>query len=430
MAGASIACSSRRRSSPAGAPEGAGSLQGGGDGACAAPGGRGHFDGRNRSGRESMSMRLVSCAAILLLGLAAPAVAQQGKPIKIAFIQDKTGLLEDYAKQEINGFTLGLEYATKGTMTVAGRKIEVIWKDSQLKPDVGRNLIAEAYGDDGADIAIGGTSSAVADSITGDKWNRYIFRTGRNSSQDAIAGALALGNQEAVIATLAQDYAFGRDGVAAFKKALEGTKAKVVYEEYAPPATTDFTAPAQRIFDALSKYKGRKILAVAWAGPSPLPKLKQLNPERLGIEVSSGGNTLSAMAAYKDFPGMEGAAYYYYGLPPKNPVNDWLVAEHEKRFHSPPDFFTCGGMAAAMAVVEALTKTGGSTDTEKLIAAMEGMEFQTPKEKMIFRKEDHQAMQEMYAFKIKVDPKVAWAIPELTRVIKIDEMKVPIENHR
>ena len=61
---------------------------------------------------------------------------------------------------------------------------------------------------------------------------------------------------------------------------------------------------------------------------------------------------------------------------------------------------------------------------------MEGMEFDTPKGKMIFRKEDHQALQSMYAFKIKVDPNVAWAIPELTREIKIEDMDVPIRNKR
>jgi branched-chain amino acid transport system substrate-binding protein len=168
---------------------------------------------------------------------------------------------------------------------------------------------------------------------------------------------------------------------------------------------------------------------VIWAGGNPFPAIKALNPERLGIEVSTGGNILPALAAYKEFPGLEGATYYYYAIP-KNPANDWLVAEHKKRFNAPPDFFTCGGMAAAMAVVEALTKTNGATDTEKLIAAMEGMSFDTPKDKMIFRKEDHQALQEMYAFKIKVDPNVAWAIPELTRVIKIDDMKIPIRNGR
>jgi len=94
-----------------------------------------------------MAVRLLPLAALLAFGLTAPALAQD-KPIKIALIQDKTGPLEAYAKQVVTGFTLGLEYATKGTMTVAGRKVEVIEKDSQTKPDVGRNLLSEAYGDD------------------------------------------------------------------------------------------------------------------------------------------------------------------------------------------------------------------------------------------------------------------------------------------
>jgi branched-chain amino acid transport system substrate-binding protein len=394
-------------------------------------------------------VRRVAVAAAVVAAFAAPAFAQQ-KPIKIAVIEDSTGPLQAYAEQMINGFKLGLDYATKGTNTVAGHPIEVIYKDSQTKPDVGRNLLAEAYGDNGADLAVGGTNSAVAlamlpvaeedkkifivepavaDSITGDKWNRYIFHTGRNSSQDAISNAIAIGKPGTVIATLAQDYAFGRDGVAAFKEALAKTGSKLVYEEYAPPATTDFTAPAQRIFDALANEQGRKIIWVIWAGGgNPLAKLKELNPERLGIEISTGGNILPALTFYRDFPGMEGATYYYYDAP-KNPVNDWLVAEHEKRFNGvPPDFFTCGGFAAAMAAVAALEATGGSTDSEKLIAAMEGMKFQTPKGEMMFRMEDHQALQEMYAFKIRVDPAVAWAIPEVTRVIKIADMDVPIRN--
>ena len=82
--------------------------------------------------------------------------------IKIALIADKTGPLEAYAKQTSAGFAMGLDYATGGTMMVEGHKLVVIEKDSQTKPDVGRNLLNEAYNDDGADIAVGGTSSAVA----------------------------------------------------------------------------------------------------------------------------------------------------------------------------------------------------------------------------------------------------------------------------
>ena len=174
---------------------------------------------------------------------------------------------------------------------------------------------------------------------------------------------------------------------------------------------------------------GRKVIFIIWAGGGNPFKIADLDPGRHGIEVSSGGNILPALAAYKAFPGMEGSIYYYYEIP-KNPANEWLVAEHQKRYQSPPDFFTAGGMSAAMAVVEALKKTGGDTDTEKLIKTMEGMSFETPKGTMSFRKEDHQAMQSMYHFRIKVDPDKAWAVPELVREIKADEMDVPIKNKR
>jgi branched-chain amino acid transport system substrate-binding protein len=391
-------------------------------------------------------MEFLRSALALALAAAAGLAFGQAREIKIAHVYDKTGVLEAYAKQTHAGLMMGLEYATGGRMEVLGRKIVVIEKDSQFKPDVGKTQLATAYGDDKVDLAVGPTGSgvalamlpvaeehkkillvepAVADAITGERWNRYVFRTGRSSSQDAISNAVALGKKDTSIATLAQDYAFGRDGVRAFKEALAGSGAQIVHEEYAPVATSDFTAPAERLFNALKDKKGRKVIFIIWAGGGGNPfKLAELNPARYGIEVASGGNILPALAAYKALPGMEGATYYYYEHP-KNKVNQWLVAEHQKRFKSPPDFFTAGGMSAGIAIVEAIKKAG-STDTEKLIAAMEGMSFETPKGRMTFRKEDHQAMQSMYHFKIKVDPNVQWAIPELVREIKPEEMKVPV----
>ncbi|MDB5798335.1 MAG: transporter permease [Paucimonas sp.] len=389
-----------------------------------------------------MKTRLLAAAALLCC-----AASLQAKDIKIAHVYDKTGALEAYAKQTQIGLMLGLEYATGGTMQVNGNKLVVIEKDNQGKPDVGKAQLAAAFADDKADIAVGPTSSgvalamlpvaeeykkillvepAVADAITGDKWNRYIFRTGRNSSQDAISNAVALDKAGVTIATMAQDTAFGRDGVKAFKEALK--KAKLVHEEYLPGNTTDFTAGAQRLFDSLKDKPGRKIIFIIWAGGNPF-KIADLDPKRYGIEIASGGNILPAMTAFKNFPGMEGAAYYYFGIP-KNPANNWLVTEHYKRYKNPPDFFTAGGMSAGMALVETLKKTGGNTNTEKMIAAMEGMSFDTPKGKMTFRKEDHQAMQSMYHFKIKVDPAFPWGVPELVREIKPEEMAIPIRNKR
>ena len=396
-----------------------------------------------------MNARISIAAVALLAGaLACSQSHAQGKDIRVGFIVDKTGPLEAYMKQTQTGFQIGLEYATGGTMTVAGRKIVVIERDAQGKPDVAKSQLAAAYSDDKADIAIGATGSgaslamlpvaeeykkilliepAVADSITGDKWNKYVFRTGRNSSQDAISNAVAQDKPGVSIATLGQDNAFGRDGVKAFKDALK--QAKVVHEEYLPAATTDFTAGAQRIIDKLKDKPGRKLIWVIWAGAGNPFKIADLDLKRYGIEIVTGGNILPGMAAYKNFPGMEGATYYYYDIP-KNPLNALMVSRHMSKFKTPPDFFTAGGFSVAMALVTALKATNGDTTTETLIKAMEGMSFDTPKGKMTFRKEDHQAMQSMYHFKIKIDPKLAWAVPELVREIKPEDMNVPIRNKR
>ena len=388
--------------------------------------------------------RIFVAGMVSALALATAAAAD----IKIAHVYGKTGPYEAYAKQSHDGLMMGLEYATGGTMEIDGEKIVVLEKDTQLKPENGRALLEEAYGDDEVDLAVGPVSSgvalamlpvaeeyekillvepAVADSITGANWNRYIFRTGRNSSQDAVSNAIALAGPDVHIATLAQDYAFGRDGIAAFKDALEGTGTDVAHEEYVPTDTTDFTAAAERIFNAMKDLDGKKKLFVIWAGGgNPMSKVNAMDPGRFGIEIASGGNILAALKGWKEFEGMEGATYYYYDIP-KNPVNDWLVKEHMDRFGTPPDFFTAGGMAAGIAVVEAIKKAGG-TDTEDLIAAMEGMEWETPKGTMRFRPEDHQAMQSMYHFKIRVDPDVEWAIPELVRELGIDDLPIPVRN--
>ncbi len=391
----------------------------------------------------------VALAALAATSLATPFALAQSGEIKIAHVYSRTGPLEAYGKQTQAGLMMGLEYATGGTMTVAGKKLVVIEKDDQGKPDLGKSLLATAYSDDKADLAVGPSSSgvalallpvaeeykkillvepAVADAITGDKWNKYIFRTGRNSSQDAISNAVALDKPGVTIATLAQDYAFGRDGVKAFKESIK--TAKIVHEEYLPATTTDFTAGATRLIEALKDKPGRKVIWIVWAGAGNPFKIADLDLKRHGIEIATGGNILPAMATYNNHPGMEGASYYYYKFP-KNAANDWLVTEHQKRFQSPPDFFTAGGFSAAMAIVSALKKTNGDAGTNKLIAAMEGMTFDTPKGPMTFRKEDHQAMQSMYHFKVDPNAKPGPEVSlQLVKEIQPSEMNVPVKNGR
>ncbi|WP_144566405.1 substrate-binding domain-containing protein [Neobacillus bataviensis] len=367
------------------------------------------------------------------------------EPIKIGVLASKTGALEAYGKQTLRGFELGLDYATDGKREVAGRKIEFIVEDTETKPEVAVQKATKLLEEDNVDFLVGSSSSAdtlavlplaeeyqkvmvvepaAADSITGSEFNKYIFHSARNSSQDAVAGAAAIAKKGVKIATLAPDYSFGRDGVAAFKEAAKKLGAEIVKEEYADPAATDFTSNIQKIIDAKPDY-----LFVVWAGAnSPWKQLSDMKVQEKGIKISTGAPDIAALSTMEPLIGMEGFTVYYHDLP-KNKINAWLVAEHKKRFNGDvPDLFTPGGMSAAISIVEALKKTNGNADADKLITTMEGMSFETPKGKMTYRKEDHQALQSLYAIKLEKKDGVPYPVPVLIRELTPEETAPPIRN--
>ena len=372
-----------------------------------------------------------------------------GKDIKIGLIGALSGPYSVYGNQTVTGFEMGLEYLTNGTMKIDGRKIVILKRDTQTKPAIGKQVLTSLYQDENVDLVVGPVSSgvataclpvakqfkkillvepAVASNITGKDYNRYIFKTSRNSYHDGISNALARVKPGTYAMGIAQNYAFGKSGVEAFELGVKQAGGTYLGSELLPLKTNDFSAPYQRIVKKFKKYKGDKVLFVIWAGAGdPIGKIKRMKPmERQGIDVFTGGNIMAALKAYLKYEGMEGSTYYYYKIP-ENPMNDWLVEQHMKRHSIPPDFFTAGGMAAASAIVTAI-RSAGSTDTEKLIATMESMRFYTPKGVMQFRKEDHQAMQDMYHFKSTNFDGIDHGVPVLQRVIRAGDMQIPIDN--
>ncbi|MDE5412529.1 substrate-binding domain-containing protein [Alkalihalobacterium chitinilyticum] len=365
--------------------------------------------------------------------------------VRVGVLTSLTGALEAYGAQTVKGFELGLEYATNGTMEVAGKKIEYIIEDTETQPDVAVQKATRLLEDYNVDFIIGSSSSgdtlavlplveeyekimivepAVADSITGANWNKHIFRTGRSSSQDAIAGAAAIAGEGVKIATLAQDNAFGRDGVGAFATTAKELGADVVHEEYADPAGVDFAANIQRVINAEPDY-----LFVIWAGAnSPWGQLADMRIQDRGIQISTGAPDIAALRTMDAVVGMKGFTVYHHSLP-NNEVNDWLVEEHQKRYNGEmPDLFTPGGFSAAMAVVQALENSNGETDSDTLIETMRGMTFDTPKGPMTFRSEDHQAMQTMYAITLERTDEYDYPVPVIIRELSPDETAPPILN--
>ena len=371
------------------------------------------------------------------------------KDIKIGLITSLSGGLAVYGNQTVTGLEMGLEYLTNGTMEIDGRKLVILKRDTQTKPAIGKQVLTSLFQDEDVDLVVGPVSSgvataclpvakqfkkilivepAVAASITGKDYNRYIFKTSRNSYHDGISNALARVKKGTYAMGLAQDYAFGKSGVDAFEIGVKQAGGTYIGSELLPIATNDFSAPYSRIVKKFKQYQGDKVVLVIWAGAAdPMGKILRQKPkEREGIDFFTGGNILAALKSYKQYGNMEGTTYYYYEIP-KNPMNDWLVKNHMERFKSPPDFFTAGGMAAASAIVTAI-KAAKSMETEKLIAAMEGMRFDAPTGPMQFRKEDHQAKMNMFHFVNTIKPGVDYAVPVLKRVITAEEMNIPIDN--
>lgn len=357
---------------------------------------------------------------------AAPSAAGQpaagdAKTIKVGVISDLSKNLKYYGEMQVNGLKAGVDYATGGTFEVGGAKIELLpAKDDEGNPEKGAQLARELIEKDGVDIIQCCASSSVAlavievakqykkiavidpaasPAITGANFNRYVFRTGRNTSQDAAtAGPYLVKNVGKEFVQIAPDSDFGKGSAASWRSTIEKAGGTWPGEDVLIPAdTTDFTPYLQKVLDSPAK-----VVFVTWAGASFVPLFKQMQEQGIFQEktVATGfGDNASLPQVYKEAVGTVGMIAYHYSLP-KNKVNDWLVAYYQKTFSRPPDLFDAGGMAAGIAIVEALKKTGGSAEAEAMIAAMEGLSFDGPKGLYTFRKEDHQALQPMYMVKL------------------------------
>jgi branched-chain amino acid transport system substrate-binding protein len=358
--------------------------------------------------------------------VAATLPAGAAEPFRVALVEDHS--VE--AQHGEAGFRLGLDDATKGTLAIRGRPIELI-----IIHD--RTRLAVAYRDRRADLAVAfGLSptalallpiaaaakrilivaEAPAEAITAGR-NRYIFRTAASAAQLARAEVLALARPELNLFVAAPDTSDGREAVGALKAALERHPGGAFYvgARLVPPEN-DFAAAVGAEYEGFHDLHAAKTLLTLWFGASPpVAAIAATNPGRFGIRLAFGGvvdpnATLPAVA-------FEGVTSYLDVLP-RNPANDRLVAAWGKRFHARPDGFAADGMIAAIALIAAV-EAAPSTDTEALIGALEGLRFETPKGEMILRKEDHQALQVMYHFRseAKGAPELVheFTIPELAR---------------
>jgi branched-chain amino acid transport system substrate-binding protein len=371
-------------------------------------------------------MTLVLIMALSLI--AAPsfksAKAQDPEPLKIGIMADLSAVLQLYGVELQNGFTLGLEYATDGTMEIAGRPVEIIVRDYANDAELAATQARELIEVEGVEVLVGAPSSGVTQGlidianeygvvlmagpaadprITGEFFKETTFRACRNSFHDALdIAAWAVENVGLNYVQLAPDYAFGYGSVAAFEFGFLQKGATFVADAiYAPTDTTEFTPYLQQVIDS-----GADGVIITWAGASAINLFQQASELGLGVDpekpvIITGFNSNDIVKAFADEAqiGNIGLIVYHYTLP-TNMVNDWMVERHIEEYSDVPDLFTECGFATAQALAAGIEAAEGSTLPEDLIPALEGLSWDGPKGTYFMRPEDHQALMPMYVVRL------------------------------
>ena len=357
------------------------------------------------------------------------------QPIKIGLITDMTGALAIYGTMIPRSFMLGMEYAT-GAAGSAGDvfdfkqtqendfkldncEIQVFVRDDASTPDTTTTVANELIDVEKVDILVGTVSSAAtatlqgialqnkiplivapaaANDITGSGFNEYTFRTSRNNYQDAMNECLALTKQYKTFVQIAPDYAFGHGSADAFRDACTLDGGTFVADDiFAPTTTTDFTPYMEQVAKS-----GAEAYIVTWAGSGFVSLVQSAKDQGVTDKMALGAtfidNTLMP-TFFANAVGTTAGILYHYSAP-KNPINDFLVAQEKARYGVMPDLFDADGMNAALMVIAAIQKTNGDVTGDTLVKAMEGLSFDGPKGVIDIRPEDHDAIQDMYILKL------------------------------
>ena len=354
-------------------------------------------------------------SAALLSGTAS---AQQ--PLKIGLILPYSGQFADTATQMDNGIKL---YMKQHGDTVAGRKIEIIRKDTGgVAPDVAKRLAQELVVRDGVDILAGFvlTPNAIAASDVSMQAKKfmvimnaatsivttksdYSVRTSVTLPQVCETfGAWAARNGTKKTYTMASDYGPGHDCEGAFHTGFKGGGGEGVGSVRMPVANPDFSAFVQRAKD----LNPESIFVFVPAGAQP-PALGKAFAER-GIDPKKtkifGSGEVADESAVKNMGdaavGIVTAWHYDFNHQSKKNL-DFVKAFNADNPGPKPNFMAVGGYDGMHVIYEALKKTGGKSDAEALVNAAKGMAWESPRGPISIDPETRDIVQDIYIRRIE-----------------------------
>jgi branched-chain amino acid transport system substrate-binding protein len=357
--------------------------------------------------------------ATMALAAAFAGAASAADPIKIGVDTPLTGTYAGIGQQVKWGLELAAKQINDGG-GILGRKVELIYEDEEANPAVATQKAEKLFQvskvdfltgtvNSGSTMAVGqvaernnkliATTVSFSDAITGDKCSPNVFRVNAKAGMQsaALAEWLAKEKPNAAVFYLGPDYEMGRSTVAAFKSAAEKKGAKTVGEVFAPLDNKDYSP-----FFGQVRAARPGVLYTSVAGNDTVRLFSQMAEYGVNRNLQIVGASGTVTSQNLDAIGKAAEGYVTgVGYSPliDTAENKKFVAEFQAMHKALPDLYGADSYGV-MFFYKAAVEKAKSTDTDKVRAAMRGLEWMTPQGKKTMRAGDHQAMQDMYAVRV------------------------------
>jgi branched-chain amino acid transport system substrate-binding protein len=391
--------------------------------------------------RVMIGICVLFVSSILFFNLA----LAEDKPIKLGVMFIMSGPMGGYGKHGMQSVQLAMdEINSQGG--ILGRKVEAIFEDTKLQAPRATEIAKRFILEDKVDFIIGPTSSGVAvavskvatkykkilvftqaaaDSLTGAQFSRYQFATLSNAMMHSRAGAYYMASKPYKRwMCIGPNYNYGWDSWAQFKAKLKEQRPDVEFigELWPKLMEKDFSPFIQKILDA----KPDAVWSPLW-GMDAVNFIKQGLPmglfNKIKFAFPDGAALETLIPLGKDMPqGVYVAARYFF-LTPDTERNRTFVKTYLDRFKDYPDYMAIETYAGVY-FIKAAIERAGTTDTEKIIAAVERepLAWETPEGWKIMRKEDHAVVEDVVWGETIYSEKYGFAILKNMQAIQAEEI--------
>jgi len=358
---------------------------------------------------------LAGAVAALAFSLAPP--AQAADPVKIGFMAELSGPQAALGQDMLDAFMLVVD---QNGGKLGGVAVNVLRRDSQLKPEVANQIADELIEKEKVPIVAGITFSNIMMAVTKKLTTAGVVVVGANAGPAPLAGAQCSANLFVVskqndqfaeamgkyavdkgykkVLAMAPNYQAGKDYVGGFKRVY---KTPLADEIYTPLNQLDFSAELSRI--AAEKPDAVYAFYPGGLGVSFVRAYQQaglIGKVPLLTVSTTDGTTLPAL---KDSAlGVMLSSAWGPDLP--NPANQKFVTDFEAKYKRTPSEYAAQSYDAALLIDSALRKTNGSTENKALTAAMKAADFKSVRGSFKFNNNNF-PVQDFYVFEVAKDAK-------------------------